>query len=156
MARFRGRFDYTIDAKGRINIPAKFRKALSPEADETFVICRAPDRSLRAYPQDQWNEFEDKVAALPPTPETDRLQRLLFSTVSDSRLDGQGRIALSPVHINLAGITKNVTIFGRPGYIEIWDTERFEQYTSPEGTFEDGFDTAFYESMKIRSSGSAE
>ena len=61
MSRFRGRYDYTIDAKGRVNIPSKFRKSLSPEAAETFVICQGPGRCLRAYPQDVWDRYEDEL-----------------------------------------------------------------------------------------------
>ncbi|MBD3314625.1 MAG: division/cell wall cluster transcriptional repressor MraZ [Chitinivibrionales bacterium] len=149
MSRFRGRFDYTIDAKGRINVPAKFRKALSPAADETFVICRGPDRGLRAYPQDAWEKFEDSLASLPSTPATEKMARQLFSTVSDSRLDSQGRIMLSPVQLKIGGITKEVTLIGRPGYIEIWDTARFNAYTGVEAGAEDGFDEAFYNSMQL-------
>jgi MraZ protein len=149
MSRFRGRYDYTIDAKGRVNVPAKFRKALAPSADETFVICRGPDRGLRAYPQDAWEEFEDRLAALPSTPDTERMARQLFSTVTDSRLDSQGRIILSPVQIKISGISKDVTLIGRPGYIEIWNTRRFEEYTGADEHFEDGFDEAFYKSMQL-------
>jgi MraZ protein len=151
MSRFRGRYDYTIDAKGRLNVPAKFRKALSPAADETFVICRGPDRGLRVYPQDAWESFEDTLAALPSTPETEKMARQLFSTVTDSRLDSQGRIMLSPVQIKIAGIGKEVTLIGRPGYIEVWDTARFNDYTGADETFEDGFDEAFYTSMQLGS-----
>ncbi len=144
MSRFRGEFNYSIDAKGRINIPAKFRKALSPEANETFVICGAPDKSLRAYPQDAWERYEDELALRPQTPETLRHIRLLRSTVKDSKLDSQGRIILSAKQIAFAKIKKNITLIGHYGFIEIWDTER---YLENLGDGED-FDRFFYESVE--------
>ena len=144
MSRFRGRFDYSIDAKGRLNIPAKFRKSLDPDAAETFVICRAPNGCLRAYAQNVWNKYEDELASRPQTPETLRHQRLLYSTIADSTLDAQGRIALSPLQMQLVGLEKNVTLIGQNGYVEIWDTAKFNDYA---GTQED-FDTVFFQSVE--------
>ncbi len=144
MARFRGEYNYSVDAKGRINIPAKFRKALSPEADETFAICQAPNNCLRAYPQDAWEKYEDELASRPQTLEALRHQRLLRSTLTDSKLDVQGRISISAKQITVAGIKKNVTLVGHYGYIEIWDTEQYETYI---GTGDD-FDKVFFESVE--------
>ena len=95
MNRFRGEYTYTVDAKGRFNIPARFRKALSPEANEGFVVCRAPDGCLRAYPLDEWEKTEDSLLSRPESPDTVRVKRLIYSTLSESKLDGQGRITLS-------------------------------------------------------------
>ena len=86
MGQFHGRFDYSIDIKGRVNIPAKFRKTLSPNAGETFIICRAPDGCLRAYPRDLWENYEAELANRPETPQTLRHKRLLYNTISDSTL----------------------------------------------------------------------
>jgi MraZ protein len=139
MSRFRGKFDYSIDAKGRFNVPAKFRKALAPEADESFVICRAPNGCLRAYPQDAWNRYEDELEAMPQTPEAVKFQRLLYSTVSESKLDAQGRIMITPQQARIAGIDKHVTLIGKPGHIEIWDTQRFEEYIGDGADFDEVF-----------------
>ncbi|HAJ79879.1 MAG TPA: cell division/cell wall cluster transcriptional repressor MraZ [Fibrobacteres bacterium] len=139
MSRFHGRYDYTVDEKGRLNMPAKFRKSLNPEADETFVICRAPGGCLRAYPQDVWDNYEKELASRPQTPETLRHQRLLYSTLSDSTLDGQGRITVTSTQMQLASIDKNVTLVGQNGYIEIWDTEKFNSYIGNAADFDDVF-----------------
>src|SRR5664279_4885876 len=120
MSRFRGRYDYSIDSKGRVNIPAKFRKTLDPDANETFVICRAPNGCLRAYAQNVWNKYEDELAARPQTPETLKHQRLLYNSIADSTLDAQGRITVTPLQMQLAGLSKNVTLIGQNGYIELW------------------------------------
>jgi MraZ protein len=127
MAHFRGKYDYTVDDKGRVNIPAKFRKALNPSAAETFVVCRAPENCLRAFPQDRWEEYERKISARPETPETVRFQRLLYDTVTDSTLDTQGRVTLSISQMKIASITKNVTLIGMNEYIEIWDTDTYNE-----------------------------
>lgn len=145
MSRFRGRFDYSLDEKGRINIPAKFRKALSPEAAETFVISRSPGGCLRAYPQDAWNIYEDELARRPQTPETLQHRRLLYNSISDSTLDAQGRITLTPAQIKLADLKKETTLVGQNEYIEIWDTANFDKQYGGESV---DFDGAFFESVK--------
>jgi len=144
MARFRGEYNYSVDAKGRVNIPAKFRKALSADADETFVVSRAPSACLRAYPLDSWEAQEDELRSRPQTPETIRHQRLLASTLSDSKLDSQGRVTLTQKQMAVAGIAKNVTLVGNFGYIEIWDTEAYEAYIGAG----DDFDEVFFQSVE--------
>jgi MraZ protein len=144
MSRFRGRYDYSIDQKGRINIPSKFRKLLSPEAEETFVICRAPDGCLWAYPKDEWEKFEDSLITMPMSREMNKFQREMQNTLSDSVLDKQGRVALTPLQIRIAGIDKDVSIVGRGRHLEIWDTKRFEEYT---GKGED-FDEVYYKAVQ--------
>ncbi len=146
MARFRGRYDFSIDQKGRINIPSKFRKLLSPEAEETFVICRAPDGCLWAYPKDEWEKFEDSLINMPVSREINKFQREMQNTLNDSTLDRQGRVSLTPLQMRIAGINKEVSIIGRGSYLEIWDTKRFEEYT---GNGED-FDEVYYNTMQSR------
>jgi MraZ protein len=145
MARFLGRFDYSIDAKGRVNIPAKFRKAMSPEAAETVIICRAPNGCLRVYPSDEWAKIEADIASRPETPESLRHKRLLFSTISDSVFDAQGRISLTPAQMSIASITKELTLVGQGDCIEIWDTAKYNAYLEAE---EGNFDAMFFESVK--------
>ena len=144
MSRFRGEFIYSVDTKGRINIPFKFRKALSPQADETFVVCRAPNNCLRAYPKDAWDSYEDELASRPQTPETLRHNRLLRSTLSESTLDKQGRIKLDAKQVSAIGLVKSVTLVGHHGYIEIWSTECYGEYI---GSAED-FDDVFFQSVE--------
>jgi MraZ protein len=144
MSRFRGRFDYSIDEKGRINIPFKFRNLLPPEAQGTFVISRAPDGCLWAYPLNEWEKYEDSLIAMPMTKGVNRFQREIQNTLSDSVLDKQGRVTLTPHQIEIAGIEKDVSIIGRGHYLEIWATERFEKYT---GSGKD-FDEVYYKTLK--------
>jgi MraZ protein len=139
MAKFRGRYDFSIDEKGRINVPSKFRKLLLPEAEETFVICRAPDSCLWCYPKDEWEKHEDRLNAIKVSRRSNRFQRSLQNTVSDSTLDKQGRVSLTPLQIRIAGITKEVSIIGRGRYLEIWDTKRFEEYVSSDEEFDNDY-----------------
>lgn len=142
MGPFLGRFDYSIDAKGRVNIPAKFRKGLNPDAEDTFIICRAPNGCLRAYPKDLWKKREDELSSLAETPDGLKLKRQIYSTLSESTLDAQGRVTLSPVQMNLAGIKKDVTLVGESFYVEIWDTEKLTAYLGEPDS--DGFDDAHF------------
>jgi MraZ protein len=144
MGSFHGRFDYSTDSKGRVNIPSKFRKALSPESAETFIICRGPDACLRAYPKELWEAYEAELASRPETPETLRHKRLLYNTISDSTLDAQGRITLTSAQMTIAGITKDVALVGQSNYVEIWDVARYEQYLGSA----DDFDSVFYQSVE--------
>jgi MraZ protein len=137
MSRFRGNYSYTIDEKGRLNVPAKWRKLLTAEAQETFVISRAPDGCLWAYPQDEWETFEQRLNAMVPGRESNLFQRTIQSTLADSTLDKQGRVTLSPLQVQVAGITKEITLVGRGSYIEIWDSERLRKYLGSGDTFDD-------------------
>jgi MraZ protein len=142
MSSFRGSFDYSIDAKGRVNIPPSFRKALNPQAEETFVVTLAPDNCLRAYPLDEWKKFEEDLKSRPQTRATTMLMRAIFANTSESMLDAQNRITIKPKQLERAGITKEITLIGQPGYIEIWDTARCNHYLE-----QVDFDSVFFESV---------
>lgn len=129
MSSFKGQFSYTIDLKGRINIPAKFRKAISPEANETFVLTRGLEDCIYAYPLDEWTLIEQKLRTLPATQKENRLfVRMTTSYASEVQFDKQGRIALPQYLIELAKISKDVLIIGTLNKLEIWSPEHYEEY----------------------------
>jgi MraZ protein len=132
VVNFIGSYDYSVDAKGRLNVPAKFRKAVSPEAQDTFVIELGTEKHLRVYPKDVWDERHAKLSALPGTPEHVNYMRWLSSTSSVSALDAQGRIMLTPAQMKYSGIGKEVTIIGMPGYMELCDTARHREFVASE------------------------
>lgn len=146
-SRFRGKYRYTIDEKGRINIPSKFRKCMSPAANDTMVITRGTEGCLTVYPMDKWSEFERKLSAIPTTQKNIRYKRLLLDSISDSSLDKQGRIALTPEQIKLAGIKKEVLIIGDIEKMQVWDPERYnsEMDTALEGV---SYDQYYYDAMR--------
>jgi MraZ protein len=144
MSDFHGKYDYSVDAKGRVNIPAKFRKALDQDAAERFVVCRAPGGCLRAYPLNYWRTYVAEINGRPETPETLRHKRLLYDTASESTLDAQGRITLMPNQMAIGGITKEVSLVGQGHYLELWDTARYAAYLGSDADF----DTVFFQSVR--------
>lgn len=118
---FFGRYDYTIDAKGRLNFPAKFRDAMG----ESFVVLEWVDRCLFVLPLPELEKLADKL-------EGDELMDSweitgdLFSTACEVTPDKQGRILLPAELRQYAGLEKNVTIIGNRSHAEIWATETWE------------------------------
>jgi len=120
-----GEYQHTIDAKGRLIMPARFREELG----ETFIVTRGLDRCLFVYPMDEWRTLENKLKSLPMTQANARaFVRFLFSGATECTLDRQGRILL-PSHLREhAGITKDVMIIGVSTRVEIWAREQWQAY----------------------------
>lgn len=131
MAFFKGQEQYSIDAKGRVNVPSKMRKALSPSANDTFVITRGVDECIVAYPFDEWKKYEEKFEQLNQYDEKNRyFLRVLLMWSEDVKIDAQQRIALPKALIEFAGIDKQVAIIGMIDHIEFWNPEKFRAYLS--------------------------
>jgi MraZ protein len=129
MAAFRGSYEHSIDHKGRVSIPARFRRQLSGDANDTFVILRGLDTCVALYPADEYRRLEERLRARSFTDETSRrFQRLLLLDSRDETLDAQGRIALPPRLITHAQITKEILVNGVLDHIEIWNPDLFEKY----------------------------
>ena len=119
---FTGEFSYTIDAKGRVNIPAKFRQSLAPENDNTFVIARGMDPCIWVYPLTAWQFIEDDLKDLSAISSINR--SFIRSTVRYATAvsyDKQGRIILSNNLMSYAKLEKDAMIIGMVNKIEIWD-----------------------------------
>ena len=131
MSFFKGRELYSVDSKGRVNIPAKMRKNISPEANDTFVITRGPDEDpcIYAYPLDEWRTFEERLKQLNQFNEQERFfLRTLLYWADEVTLDKQFRISLPKSLLDFSKIEKNAMILGSMDHIEIWDPEVFEKY----------------------------
>ena len=123
---FRGRFESIIDSKGRISIPSKFREILSSRSEERLILTNF-DGCLWAYPVKEWQEIENKVAALPQLkPEVKALQRVFISAASECPLDKQGRVLVPPSLREYADIQRDVVFLGMTQRIEIWSKSRWE------------------------------
>jgi MraZ protein len=146
MLGFLGRFDYSVDSKGRLNIPAKFRKCLSPEADDTFIIVPAPSGCLRAYPQNEWVKEEETLSRIPQTLDNLRYTRMIREAASDSRLDSQGRIMLNRTQLDASAIKDSVVLVGSNRFIEIWDTGRYSGYRG--GNWQAEFDQLYQKAVE--------
>jgi MraZ protein len=123
---FRGRFEYTIDEKGRISLPAKFREVLSANFDERLIITTF-DQCLWAYPLPEWQLIEEKIAGLPQfKSEVKALQRIFVSGAVECALDKQGRLIIPPVLREYGDLKKDVLFVGMTKRIEIWSKQRWE------------------------------
>ena len=122
---FRGHFRHTVDPKGRVSIPAKFREALAGGYGEKLVIVPNDD-ALEVHPLKSWQELEAKVSALPRFDQDAKLARYKYlSRGQDVTLDPQGRIQISAEYRTKAGLVKDVIVIGMIMSFELWDVERW-------------------------------
>jgi MraZ protein len=134
MAFFKGQETYSIDAKGRVNIPAKMRKCLSPDAQDTFTVTRGTDNCIVAYPLDEWKKYEAKFENLNQYDEKNRyFLRTLLMWAEEVSLDGQQRITLPKQLLELAGIEKRARIIGMADHIEFWNPDAYDNYLNGHG-----------------------
>jgi mraZ protein len=123
---FRGRFEYTIDEKGRTSLPAKFREVLSTNYDERLILTTF-DNCLWAYPVAEWQAIEEKIAALPQfKAEVKALQRVFVSGAVECPLDKQGRMVVPAVLRDYAGLKKDIVFVGMTKRIEIWAKDKWQ------------------------------
>lgn len=124
---FLGRHRHSLDTKGRLAIPARFRDELAGGV----VLTRGIDRCLSLYPMVEWEPLAAKVNALPLSdPDARAFRRLVFSEAVDLVPDGQGRILLPPELRTYAGIERDVVVIGVNAYLEIWSPERWDAVNS--------------------------
>ncbi|HID09802.1 MAG TPA: division/cell wall cluster transcriptional repressor MraZ [Candidatus Latescibacteria bacterium] len=130
MADFVGYYEITVDDKGRLYVPAAFRKALPPEANDTFVITRWFDGCLAVYGLDYWERIKERLRSrLSPMRERDRrFIRLLVSQAVEVKVDRQGRINIPKRLLKLAQITDRVVVAGALDYFELWNPEVYEEH----------------------------
>ena len=126
---FRGQFTYSIDSKGRISIPAKLRKHVSPEANETFVMTKGTATCIDIYPLDEWQQIEQRLLKLNPfNPDDAKFIRMFSQFASEDTMDSQSRILIPHSLIEYARIEKEVLILGALKKIEVWNPVVYEDY----------------------------
>lgn len=122
---FRGRFEHAIDTKGRTSIPSKFREVLATNYDERLIVTNF-DNCLWAYPYAEWQQIEQKVAALPQFREDVKaLQRFFISAATECPIDKQGRLLIPPTLREYAALDKDIVLVGMTKRVEIWSKERW-------------------------------
>lgn len=120
---FLGRYVHSLDAKGRVAIPARFREALA----DGVVVTRGIDRCLSAYPMAAWLPLAAKVDALPISdPDARTFRRLVFAEAAHLELDAQGRILLPPELRGYARLSREVIVIGVNTSLELWSPEQWE------------------------------
>ena len=130
-----GEFQHNIDAKGRLIMPAKFR----PDLGEQVLVTRGLDGCLSGYPMTSWEKIQDKLMQLPLAKKDARkFTRFFYSAATEVEIDKQGRINLPKNLIEFAKIDKECRVIGVSDRIEIWSSERWEEFTlDAEENFED-------------------
>ena len=143
---FLGEFSHTLDTKGRLTIPAKFRERL----DAGLVVTRSPmDRCLLLFPMSEWEQIAAKVSLLPlADPRSAQLRRAFFSAAEDLTPDKQGRVLVSQRLRELAQIESEVIVAGVNTFVELWQPALWqEKVLQPLDSGE--FDQEFFVALNI-------
>jgi len=134
MANFMGSYTYSVDHKGRVSIPTKFRKYIDEDADDALIITRGLDGCLFAYTIDEWQRIDERLRALPVTQQNTRVfVRMLTATAISVTLDKQGRIAIPRGLLELAGIESDVLFVGTLDHFELWNPSEYDQLMNESG-----------------------
>lgn len=121
-----GEFHHTLDTKGRVIIPAKFREQLGDQ----FYMTRGMDGCLFGYPSKQWQILEKKMQQLPLTKRDARaFVRFFYSAATECEFDRQGRIIIPRTLRDHAGLTKKCVIIGVSERFEIWSEDRWNEFS---------------------------
>jgi len=124
---FRGRYEHTIDPKGRLSVPARFRETLNERYDSRLVVT-SYDGCLLVYPLAEWQTLEAKVAELPSfNKDTKAFLRFFYSGATDCPIDKLGRILVPQDLRNYAKLEKEVILVGAFRRIEIWSKAEWER-----------------------------
>ena len=122
---FSGEYKHSVDAKGRVIMPSKFRETLGNK----FWITRGLDNNLMIYSVEEWNKVSEKLSNLPFVDRNSRaLNRLILSGCVECEVDKQGRILIPQPLRGYASIEKDVTVIGNGNKVEIWDTDVWDEY----------------------------
>jgi len=122
---FIGEYHHTMDDKGRISIPVKFRADLAQGA----VVTRGLDRSLFLYTKQEWEKLAQKLAALPiGKPDTRAFARFMLAGAMEAEIDGSGRVTIPMYLRTYAGLTKNAVLTGVHDRVELWDESAWDAY----------------------------
>ena len=125
---FRGINNIAVDAKGRMAMPARYRERLLEACGGRLIVTVDQDHCLLVYPLPEWEIIETKLNELPSLNKTARLlQRLLIGHATELEMDAQGRILLSAVLRDFAGITKKAVLIGQGKKLEIWDEDTWTE-----------------------------
>ena len=122
---FFGEYQHSIDPKGRVFMPAKFRDDLG----DKFVVTKGLDNCLFVYPNEEWKSFEQKLRTLPLTSKEARaFIRFFFAGAAECEADKQGSILLPANLRDYAGLEKDLSIIGVSTRVEIWNRDAWESY----------------------------
>lgn len=118
-----GEYNQTIDAKGRVNVPVKFREDLGC----SFVVSKGLDNCVCVYPKNEWERFKQELGTV-PSAKRRMLSRFFYSGAEECDTDSQGRVLIPPKIREYAGLSKEIVVVGMSDKVEIWDRSSWESY----------------------------
>lgn len=124
-----GEFRHTLDAKGRVFVPAKFRADLG----QNLVVAKTFGKFLVMYSESEWETFMEKLDALGDDGEMGKMKRYIMKNAMPTEVDNQGRISISADHRDFAGLKKEISFIGMRKYVEIWSGDAADEET---GTYD--------------------
>lgn len=134
---FRGRYEHTIDPKGRLSIPSRYREELAARAITTLILSEG-DHCVWAFPLDAWEQLEERLRLHPQlSPERRSVVRVMVASAKECPVDRAGRTLVPPELRDFAGLKKDVMITGALDWFEIWSRERWADHRQ---TLRVGFD----------------
>jgi MraZ protein len=135
---FRGQSDQTMDAKGRVILPVRFREILHKKYDNAIILTKHLDTCLAAYPVVEWEEYESKLSRLTEWNSKARaFKRFFISSAEEVSVDKQGRILIPPSLKHFARLEKEIVIVGSINHFEIWNSQLFYENVHPDANFQD-------------------
>lgn len=127
---FLGSYKYSVDSKGRVSIPSKFRKYVNQDANDTFIMTRGIVQCIDIYPQDSWKE--DVLVRINQLddfdPEESAFKRLISELAAEEKLDSQSRLLIPKNLLEFAKIEREVIVLGQTKKIELWNPEIYDAY----------------------------
>jgi len=126
---FKGHYINSINDKGRLSIPAKFREVLSGCESDVLIVTKSLDQCLMAYAPEEWERMEQKASALSTIRRADIIfKRHVMGSAEECQIDGQGRILVPSSLREYAGLKKKCLFVGVVDRFEIWDVETYDLY----------------------------
>ncbi len=136
---FRGVAQLSLDSKGRLAVPSRYREALLVRCAGRVVITADSDKCLLMYPLPDWEPIQQKLMGLSSfNPRIRDLQRRLIGYAEDVEMDAAGRVLVSSALREFASLEKNVVLVGQGNKFELWDKEQWEQVLERASGFGDG------------------
>lgn len=120
---FQGASALSLDAKGRLAVPARHRDALQALCNGQLTLTKHPEGCLMVFPRPAWEAFRDKVAALPMS--ASGWKRIFLGNAQDVDIDGASRVLVAPELRAAAGLSKDVMLLGMGSHFELWDAQRY-------------------------------
>ena len=124
---FRGIHEITLDAKGRLSVPAKLRAIFEEKSDGKMIMTADLDRNLMIYTLPEWEQVEAKLSKLPSLDKRARqIQSLFMGYAEELTMDGTGRVLIPPPLRKYAGLEKKITLIGMINKLHLWDSAAWE------------------------------